>query len=701
PRAQGRRLRLALRAQILDAPLDIGETAARLLLPRPRLRQPLLESRPLGQQRAGARLEPRDLVARPLPLVLQRAPRRLGIRVRRRVRLLRRARRGQGALEVGLGRRGGALGRGLQLLLRPLLARGGLAQLGRQQVALALPLAHLRRPARGRGLGLREARPELLELHRPRGRISLPLLAQRADLALQLGNLCARLHVAEAGLLQPLLEAPALGEQRARALLQLRDLVARPLLLVLERLDCALGAGERGAGALGLRVRRSACLLGGPGGGQRPLEVVLVCRRRALAGGVQPLLGALHALACLAQRGSQPPPLALGRLHPLALAGGRGLGLREARHQALDLGRALRPARLVHRGLGSRPLGALGRRRLERCRQTRPLPLRLGQRRHQRLHPRRLALVALRRGAGERERRRGGRRCRRRGGQRRRRRAPAGSLDHAGQLAQRLGERADLLLGDPLRGDRDQDDARDRCRAGVERHAGDGRDRGGRLDQRRYVAVLGRALDQVDAAVEQAVERHVPPGHAAAAYLAQALAALVREPHLCGQAEELVTLIEQAEGAGAGAARLEHGGERGLEHVLGSCGTGGDLAELLGEARERRVRDRARAGRAATTLGPGGALHATSSAPTREPSSGTTPGGQTAPAAVLPAFVGRNDRPLEARPGPHAWLLNAAAAARTPSADAPPAAPRCARGRWRADGRAARARSAGRRAGRR
>src|SRR5207247_1792500 len=329
-----------------------------------------------------------------------------------------------------------------------------------------------------------------------------------------------------------------------RALLQLCDLVARAFLLVLERLDCALGAGERGAGALGLRVRRSACLLGGPGSGQRPLEVVLVCRRRALAGGVRPLLGPRHA---------------------------------------------------------------------------------------------------LRRGAGERERRRGGRRCRRRGGQRRRRRAPAGGLDHAGQLAQRLGERADLLLGDPLWGDRDQDDARDRCRAGVERHAGDGRDRGGRLDQRRYVAVLGRALDQVDAAVEQAVERHVPSGHAAAAYLAQALAALVREPHLCGQAEELVTLIEQAEGAGAGTARLEHGGERGLEHVLGSCGTGGDLAEPLGEACERRVRDRARAGRAATTLRPGGALHATSSAPTREPSSGTTPGGQTAPAAVLPAFVGRND----------------------------------------------------------
>src|SRR5439155_918529 len=299
---------------------------------------------------------------------------------------------------------------------------------------------------------------ELLELRRALGRIGLPLLTQRGDPALQLGNLCARLHVAEAGLLQPLLEAPALGEQRARALLQLCDLVARALLLVLERLDCALGAGERGAGALGLRVRRSACLLGGPGGGQRR-------------------------------------------------------------------------------------------------RQTRPLPLRLGQRRHQRLHPRGLALVALRRGAGERERR-GGRR-------RRRRRAPAGGLDHARQLAQRLGERADLLLGDPLWGDRDQDDARDRCRAGVERHAGDGRDRGGRLDQRRYVAVLGRALDQVDAAVEQAVERHVPPGHAAAAYLAQALAAVVREPHLCGQAEELVTLIEQAEGAGAGAARLEHGGERG------------------------------------------------------------------------------------------------------------------------------------------
>src|SRR5206468_1679259 len=177
----------------------------------------------------------------------------------------------------------GALGRGPQLLLRPLLACRGLAQLGRQQVTLALPLAHLRGPACRRGLGLREARPELLELRRALGRIGLPLLAQRGDPALQLGNLCARLHVAEAGLLQPLLEAPALGEQRARALLQLCDLVARALLLVLERLDCALGAGERGAGALGLRVRRSACLLGGPGSGQRPLEVVLVCRRRAPA----------------------------------------------------------------------------------------------------------------------------------------------------------------------------------------------------------------------------------------------------------------------------------------------------------------------------------------------------------------------------------------------------------------------------------
>src|SRR5439155_4325532 len=102
---------------------------------------------------------------------------------------------------------------------------------------------------------LREARPELLELRRALGRIGLPLLAWRADLALQLGNLGARLHVTEAGLLQPLLEAPALGEQRARALAQLPDLVARALLLVLERLDCGLGAGERVAGARGLRLR--------------------------------------------------------------------------------------------------------------------------------------------------------------------------------------------------------------------------------------------------------------------------------------------------------------------------------------------------------------------------------------------------------------------------------------------------------------
>src|SRR5206468_9850318 len=134
---------------------------------------------------------------------------------------------------------------------------------------------------------------------------------------------------------------------------------------------------------------------------------------------------------------------------------------------------------------------------------------------------------------------------------------------------------------------------------------------------------------------------------AAAAPLAQPLAALVREPHLRGQAEELVALVEEAEGAGAGVARLEHGGERRLEHVLGRGGAGGDLAELLGEAGDRQVHDRPRAGRAATALRPGGALHATSFAPTRAPSSETAPGGQTAAAAVLPASVGRNDRLLE------------------------------------------------------
>src|SRR5206468_3065455 len=179
----------------------------------------------------------------------------------------------------------GALGRGPQLLLRPLLAHGGLVQLGRQQVALALPLAHLRGPVCRRRLGLREARPELLELRRALGGIGLPLLAERADLALQLGNLGARLHVAEPGLLQPLLEAPALGEQRARALAQLRDLVARALLLVLERLERSLGAGERGAGALGLRVRGGARLVGGARSGERPLEVVLGRHPRVLAAG--------------------------------------------------------------------------------------------------------------------------------------------------------------------------------------------------------------------------------------------------------------------------------------------------------------------------------------------------------------------------------------------------------------------------------
>src|SRR5439155_24434962 len=128
------------------------------------------------------------------------------------------------------------------------------------------------------------------------------------------------------------------------------------------------------------------------------------------------------------------------------------------------------------------------------------------------------------------------------------------------------------------------------------------------------------------------------------AHLAQPLAALVREPDLRSEPEQVVALVEQAEGAGADTARLEHDPQRWLEHVLGRGGAGGDLAQPAGEARGHRILGRTRTGRAAADLGPRSTLHAASFAP--------TPRGQAPPAGVLPTIVGRKGRPLEGPPGP-------------------------------------------------
>src|SRR5206468_10212343 len=86
-------------------------------------------------------------------------------------------------------------------------------------------------------------------------------------------------------------------------------------------------------------------------------------------------------------------------------------------------------------------------------------------------------------------------------------------------------------------------------------------------------------------------------------------------------------------------------------------GAGGDLVELLGEAGDRRVHDRARAGRTATALGPGGALHSTSSAPTRAPSSGPPPAGKPLPLRSSLHLSDGMAGYLRPARRPPAWLL--------------------------------------------
>jgi hypothetical protein len=61
-----------------------------------------------------------------------------------------------------------------------------------------------------------------------------------------------------------------------------------------------------------------------------------------------------------------------------------------------------------------------------------------------------------------------------------------------------------------------------------EREAGDGAHVGG-VDERRDVPIAGGAVDQIGAAVEQPVERHVPSRGVATAHGAEAAAPLVGE----------------------------------------------------------------------------------------------------------------------------------------------------------------------------
>ena len=141
----------------------------------------------------------------------------------------------------------------------------------------------------------------------------------------------------------------------------------------------------------------------------------------------------------------------------------------------------------------------------------------------------------------------------------------------------------DVALAERPRGDGDEDQAADRTGAGMERDADDRAHRAGRLDERRHVAVLRGAIDQVRTPVDESVERDVPARRGTAADGTELPAPLVRQPHLGGEAQEILAGIEEAERARRGATLRHDRAQRRLEHVLrrhACC----DLAESLSKA---------------------------------------------------------------------------------------------------------------------
>ena len=380
-------------------------------------------------------------------------------------------------------------------------------------------------------------------------------------------------------------------EARARRIIPPRE---RRLELTLETLDLLLRAG--GAVALALR-QRLARRERGPGlvrlghrGG--PCRLRLARRRQGLFEGTT--IGRLPRCRRAARLapGLGQPPLQLG--HPRTLRGERALGLGETAGQAIDLGIA-RP-RLA--ALEGQPLGARGARLLEGGEgggETRALALGRREGGDQELDALGLARLSPVRG---RRRRRRGRRC----GRRRAAalRPAAHRLDHLDELLDRRIEGADVALRDALRRERDEHQAPERHRTRVERqthHRAHGR---GRLAERRDVAVLRGAVDEVRAAIQEAVEGHVPARHVAAAHAPQAAAAFVGQAHFGGEPEKLLARIEEAECAGPDRAHLDHRRERRLERVLGRNRLGRDGLQALADVRQRR------AGRAARRP-PGGA----------------------------------------------------------------------------------------------
>ena len=544
PSTERRDLPLVRLAQRDRLPLGLCEARPRLLLVRARLGEAAPQPLALGEQVIRRGLQPLDLRLS-LPALAfelthgglgagERGPRAVGVSAGRGLRFLRSARGVERPTEVAFGRRRGALGRRAQLLLSSLLPCRRLVQLGRQSIAIALPFVHALVTVGGRGLRLDEARLELLELRRPRRRVGMPLVAQRGDLSLEVRDLDARLGLAHPRLLEALPEPGTLREERRALLAEALDLVARPSLLLLQRRDRGLRARERLARTRGLGVGRRPRLLGRLRRRQRPAHLVVV-RRETLARGAQLLLDAPLARRRVLEQRRELLPLALRRGHALALALGGALGLRDARHEPLHLAGALDGVGRVHRGLPSSLLGALGGGGVQRGRQPRPFALRLGERRRLGMWLRAVARPAC---GGPARRGDGSRRLGRRDA------SAARRLDDARELAQRLVDRPDLLLGEPVRGERDEHHARDRQRGGVERDASDRGHGGSGLHERRHVAVPRCPLDQVDAPVEESVQRHVPTVHPAATDEAELLAALVREADLDGEPEQLVALIE-------------------------------------------------------------------------------------------------------------------------------------------------------------
>ena len=409
-------------------------------------------------------------------------------------------------------------------------------------------------------------------------------MPERVDPPLDVLDVRARLRLAKPCFVAAGSEPLALRTHRLETRLQLLDLLARAPFLVRDRVGRGAHADELGARRLRLGIRggprlvRRARLL------ERRTHVVLAHGHGTAERGVELLADARFAARGALERVGEARPLPLAFLDALALACRRLLGLDESRAEAVELGRPLR----VEDGLVTRGLGALGGRRLEGAGELRPLALRLGERGEQRLDP--LArLLRDRRGRGCRcgcgRRDDGGRGTRRR---RRGRAAPLRRLDHADDLAERLDEGADVVLGDRPRRLRDEHEASQRGHAGVQRKTRDRANRRDRLDQRGHVPVPGRALDQVDAPVEKPVERHVPAERVAAPDAPEPPAALVGEAGLRRKPQDVVALVVEADGGRGGAGRFEDRCEGRVEHVLGRRRPPGDLPQPFRERRRLR-----------------------------------------------------------------------------------------------------------------